>query len=479
VQRIFLGLPVALVVSILVTLGTSGLICLGLHPLVFEAMDGVSPLLGIFAGAYLTARGNWRVGLGIAALFIASWLVLWLYLQVRWDVARWLEEGAGTLTPAHFAWWLAALAAGGVGGALSRLPRIIFVAVFAVGYALAVFFAVTSPDVAHDMASTPNAMDEEEFGPEEDGTLARLHTFHFGPQADLDTGVYDCNSGNADSDANTSYLGQDLALLLKQLNGKEAPKRQVLCLVNGGFFGGSGWSVAHHEEPILQNHVVRYPVDLLRPADQAWFLILNRPVAMVTDESRFDMSPELPWRSAQMQVPSGPTPFSLITTGPLWLSTGAETVLGGVRPLRLAGHSVELKPGAGVTTLKCSRTSIGWNQERTELYVLTVFDPDGELASQLQRRGGGVQTGGWDVRQVQEFWEKREVPYAVLFDGGESTQAAFRRADGSYFFVPSGYQYSFTLGYFRERPLRFTLPILPPSEAHRGVLNYFYVTGPD
>jgi hypothetical protein len=79
---------------------------------------------------------------------------------------------------------------------------------------------------------------------------------------------------------------------------------------------------------------------------------------------------------------------------------------------------------------------------------------------------------------VQEFWEKRGVPYAVLFDGGESTQAAFRQPDGSYFFVPSGYQYSFTLGYFLERPLRFTLPILPPSEAHRGVLNYFYVTGP-
>jgi hypothetical protein len=106
-----------------------------------------------------------------------------------------------------------------------------------------------------------------------------------------------------------------------------------------------------------------------------------------------------------------------------------------------------------------------------------VHDPDGEAASQIQRRRHQAQTGGWDVNEVQRFWEQRQVPFALLFDGGESTQLAFRDAAGNYHNVSSGYQYSFTVGYYHQRPLLFTLPILPPSEAHRGVLNYLYVTG--
>jgi hypothetical protein len=481
VRRIFFGFLVALVVSILVTLGTSVLICLGVHPLVFEAMDGVGPVLGILAGAYFTARGDWRVGVGIATLFVAGWLGLWLYLEARWDLGRWLSEGLGGLTVAHLGWWAGALAAGGVGGALSRLPRVVFVAAFAALYAGTVMLAVGSLPVMHQSKSS--AMEEEAFGPEEDGTLAWLRTFHFQTHTGLDASVYDCDSEGhrAFSDANTDFLCRDLAALVRELNLPSAPKqRQVLCLVNGGFFGGSGWSVAHHEEPVVENYAVHYQVDLLRPKDQAWFLVLNPEEAVGKDRARFDMAPGLPWRdvSPWQPLPQGDPRFSLAPATALKSWSGDKTVLGGVRPLRVAGQSVELKPGAGVTTLKCSRTSIGWNEDRTTLYVLTVFDPDGELASQLQRRSGKAQTGGWDVRQVQEFWEKRGVPYAVLFDGGESTQAAFRQPDGSYFFVPSGYQYSFTLGYFLERPLRFTLPILPPSEAHRGVLNYFYVTGP-
>jgi hypothetical protein len=481
VRHIISGFLVALAASILVTLLTSLFVCLGMHPLLFEAMDGVAPVLGILAGAYFTARGDWRLGVGIAGLFVAGWLGLWLYLEARWDLWRWGSEGLGGLTVAHLGWWMAALAAGGLGGVLSRLPRAVFAAAFVALYAGAVMFAARSLPAMQP--STSSAMEEEAFGPEKDGTLAWLHTFHFQAHAGLDTGVYDCDGEGhrAFSDANTNYLCRDLAALVHELNQPLAPEqRQVLCLVNGGFFGGSGWSVAHHEEPVVENYAVHYQVDLLRPKDQAWFLVLNPEEAVGKDRARFDMVPELPWRdvSPWQPFPRGDPLFSLTPATTLKSWSGDKTVLGGVRPLRVAGRSVELKPGAGVTTLKCSRTSIGWNEDRSTLYVLTVFDPDGEMASQLQRRGGGTQTGGWDVRQVQEFWEKREVPYAVLFDGGESTQAAFRRADGSYFFVPSGYQYSFTLGYFRERPLRFTLPILPPGEAHRGVLNYFYVSGP-
>jgi hypothetical protein len=91
---------------------------------------------------------------------------------------------------------------------------------------------------------------------------------------------------------------------------------------------------------------------------------------------------------------------------------------------------------------------------------------------------GWKQTGGWDVGEVQKFWEQKGVPDALLFDGGESTQLAFRGPEDKYHYFSSGYQYSFTVGYLFDRPLRFNLPILPPSEGRRGVLNYLYINGP-
>ena len=81
------------------------------------------------------------------------------------------------------------------------------------------------------------------------------------------------------------------------------------------------------------------------------------------------------------------------------------TVLGGVRPLRVNGESLALTPGAGGTNLKCSRTSVGWSADGNEFFILNVFDPDSEGASHLQQKMRWKQTGGWDVHQVQKFWE--------------------------------------------------------------------------
>ena len=159
-----------------------------------------------------------------------------------------------------------------------------------------------------------------------------------------------------------------------------------------------------------------------------------------------------------------------------WNSLGDyQTVLGGVRPLRIDGNSIPLKPGAGSTTLRCSRTSVGWSADASKFYVLIAYDTNSEAASQFRRKMHWAQLGGWDVAEVQRFWEQMGVPFALLFDGGESTQLAFRQPEGGYHYLFSGYQYSYTVGYLFQKPLLFTLPILPPSEAHRGVLNYLYV----
>ena len=300
----------------------------------------------------------------------------------------------------------------------------------------------------------------ERVGPKEDQTVVYVLTFDFAKEKRFRVGLYDCDSDDASpcDDANTTYMGQSLEGVTYKLDQQaQAVRGRLLAVVNGGFFGAAGFSVAHHEEPIVQDGHVLYDVDLLRPKDQAWFFTANSALGVLAGHPRFSMRPSIPWKELE----------------------NYETVLGGVRPLRFEGRSIALAPGAGATTLKCARTSVGWSADGNKFYVLVVGDTESEAASQLQRKMSWTHFGGWDVRQVQQFWEQKGVPYALLFDGGESSQLSYRQADGDFRYLPSGYQYSYTLGYILERPLLVTLPILPPGEGRRGVLNYLYVAGPE
>ncbi len=440
---------------------TSFWICLGVTPEVRGYADGAAPLLGVLVGGYLAAGTcDWVPGVKIGLVFVVAWLGFWFYVMGRVNPMLWVTEGLTHLSLGHLAWWAAALAVGGLGGFLGGVrPRLLalFLALLYFG-GLGGAALLVSPGQSHAFPRPAEGSSMERFGPEADGTIGYFFTFDFQKQPRLEVGLYDCDSDDANpyDDSNTTYLGQDLTALVGKLAFRAEPShRQVLCVINGGFFGASSLSVAHHEEPLTEEGRALYNVDRLQPKDQAWLLAVNSANAVAAGRPRFSMFADLPWGHF----------------------LDYETVLGGVRPLRFEGHSEPLKPGAGVTSLRCSRTSVGWSADGGKFYVLSVIDPDGELASQLQRKAG-AQTGGWDVAEVQKFWEKKQVPFALLFDGGESTQLAYRKADGGFAYVPSGYQYSFTLGYFLQRPLRFTLPILPPSEAHRGVLNYLYVDGP-
>ena len=137
-----------------------------------------------------------------------------------------------------------------------------------------------------------------------------------------------------------------------------------------------------------------------------------------------------------------------------------ETVLGGVRALRVNGKSLGLKPGVGNLKLRTSRTSIGWAQDNSKFYVLSVRDPDGEAGSNAQK-AAGFQTGGWNIEEVQQFWAKKNIPNAVLFDGGESTQIAYGGKNP--IILRSGTMLGKTVGYLNQRPLRVVFPLLPPA----------------
>jgi hypothetical protein len=456
-RQVLLGFLYTFFAAIGFSLLASLSICLGVDAETRIASDIASPLLGIFTGAWLASRnGSLRTGFFIGLIYILLWFVFWMYLMGRWSLAVWVTEGIPRMTITHLAWWGSALFAALAGGYLRRKRRVFFFSVLVGGVtiwtACVAFITHQCVNIPSDPASYLHV---ERDGPSADGTTSYLLTIDV-DRTGVDALVYDCDYDYEQpkrlADSNTSFLGLDLTALVRRLNSRLQDKH-VVCAINGGFFGASGWSVAHHEEPMNLGGEVRYDVDLIRPKDQAWFFAINSAERWRERQPRFVMAPSIPWNQL-----------------------GAyETVLGGVRPLRFNGKSLPLAPGAGATGLRCSRTSIGWSADGSRLYILSVHDPDGELASQIQRRMHWRQTGGWDVPQIQQYWEKKGVPFALLFDGGESTQLAFERSPGTYHEVGSGYQYSFTVGYLFQRPLVATFPILPASEAHRGVLDYLYV----
>jgi hypothetical protein len=298
--------------------------------------------------------------------------------------------------------------------------------------------------------------------PMPDGTTVRLLSFDFVTEPQLRLRLYDADSDDASpgDDINTTWLGQGLDFVLDKLRPRAHQNhREVLCLFNGGFFGGYSPWVGHHEAPIVVDGVPLYNTNILKSKwpDQSWVFGVSYNDA-TAGRPQFHLRESVSWKQ---------------------LSQEFQTAISGVRPLRVNGKSLPLAPGIGATGLRCSRTSLGWTADSRHLFLLIVRDADGEAASNRQRRNGQEQTGGWDVVQVQQFWERRGIPHAILLDGGESTQLAYRRRPDDYVYVTSvGYHLSRTLGYWRQRPLRVFVPMLPAAQSHGGVLNYLTIEGP-
>jgi hypothetical protein len=287
---------------------------------------------------------------------------------------------------------------------------------------------------------------------EEDGTTVRLVTFDLsGAQPHFD--VYDTDFDDAQplDDRNTTWLGLRLQRVVQNINARESSQnREVLCVVNGSFFGAHPGYVAFHEAPIVSNSKPFYNSRVLKTnwPQQSWTFGVRR----MNNKPQFILQDDVPWSQLSQ----------------------FECALAGVRPLIVKNHSLELKPGMGGTTMKCSRTSVAWSEGK--FYILSVHDPDAEMSSLAQKQNKLPQVGGWDVPQVQKFWRELQVQNAVLFDGRESTQIATRDASGKMHFTQTGYQLKKTVGFFNNKPLRVCVPMLPASQNYGGVLNYFYVS---
>lgn len=476
-RETLLGIFVALFVSTLLTFVAHVCICLGFHPETIFAVDWLAPLLGTFCGAWFSAQqssketSSWRSGFLVAFSLIALWFVVWSYLVARFNFAAWPRQVFQELGFAHFLSWSLALLFGVAGAIVGDKTRRYqkcskFVLTFCVLALLPLVMQIShwlhrdvQPTISSETVLSKGVLLHTS-PPTKDGTTVRLLTFDLSQQPNLTFAIYDADSDDAIpfDNRNTSWLGQSLQRVLDKAQNRVGEKNDVLCLVNGGFFGAENQWTARHEAPIV---VDGKPLYNSRTLEHDWpqqngSLAISR----LNGQVRFGFLRDVAWKKLR----------------------DYQTVLGGVRGLIFDNKLESLKPGMGGTLLKCSRTSVAWSNDSRFFYVLSVRDMDGEAASLRQRAaqklGVGTPGGGWDVSQVQQFWQKIKVPNAVLFDGGESTQLVYRKRNVQNVFVSSAYQLSHTFGYWRERPLRAYLPLLPPAPNRGGVLNYLYIAAP-
>lgn len=436
-QSLLALLGVQLLALALTLWGSFG-IAVGLNPESLQTLDALAPLVSLLCVAWWMSRAyGERVGWSVAFANTGFWLLMHIFVATRFLPEFW-REGLSQLSPSYLFWWSLAIMAALAGARLgARFPS----------KKLALFLlplALLGACASQALTRRDHAV---HFEP--DGTSWRLLTFDL---KSVDFGLYDADSDDSqpNDNRNTTWLVQALPRVWSK------SPNEPLCVVNGGFFGASAPLVGEHEAPLRINGRSLYDVDTLQ---SDW------PLQNAT----------LVWRNeggvTQPQILRGAS-FSDLQN-----FSGA---LGGVRVLLENSHAELLKPGMGGTTLKCCRTSIAWNRRTNQFWVLSVRDPDGEASSvrdnQIEKRTKRrVQVGGWDVAQVQQFWRARGATDAVLFDGGESGQIAYRDEAARWRWVHSSYHISRTPFFWHDKPLRAVLPMLPPTLANGGVLNWFII----
>lgn len=437
-----LTLIICAALTIVLSLGMS----LGIHPEAIFGAEWITPIFGlIIAGAIMRRFGLW-VSVGTGLIIGLIWALFWLYLMGRLDFHLWITEALPYLSWQHLIAWISA-------------PILAFT-----GYLLAgwftkrsigwVFLALSGPVVilmtalitsgfidAPGKYNLAKGADLTISAPDREGTILRLFTFDFAANPNLSIGTYDCDSDDShpNDDINSTYLGTPAISVFRKL------KQSPLCIINAAFFT---WTepdrIGSHVAPIVSNHVPRYNV-------------FNGPDIWTFGCKTNKTNPHF---TLEQGVPYGD------------LARKYHTAIGHVRPLIVDGKPLVLKPGPGVTRLRCSRISLGWSSD-SKLHILVVREPDGEMASIKQWKLKGKQTGGMDLPQLQQYWMKMGVKQALILDAGDFTDLLYQTESATRAITSA--RISKTLCYLQDKPIRVWIPILPTTTNTIGVMNYLYI----
>lgn len=415
------GALIALVASIALTLWSSFFVCLGLHPESTGPTETVIPILAVlFAAAwcgYRVKRHPWWAGVLIGICSVAFWFASWCYFTGQLTPKLWLSQSIPAITDFQWIGWGSAVAVsllGGILGAWLRRKSAIRWTTFIIVVLAAVPIVMLGQTIVLRGVEGP-------------GVKEIAHGLSLKTWAEQTDGTtirlltFDLDK-NPDLSVglSSSAIRKPVDFVSNRLSRKAFKHRKKLvCACNAGFVdSSSGWSFG---------------------------------IGKASDGPRFHLT------ERQQDTSSASI---------CW-----------VRPLRDSGKSVFPHSTVGSPMLKCSRTSIGWSDDSSKLYILIVRDPDGEIAAIKQQKGKYAQTGGWNTAKVQRFWEDMGVSNAVLIDSGDSTQLSYLGENKSSTTVGSGYLFSQSISYWRNRPLRLYLPMLPATLGHNGVKNCFYVEG--
>ncbi|MBI3923253.1 MAG: phosphodiester glycosidase family protein [Armatimonadetes bacterium] len=473
-------------------------VCLGVTPGVLLPSQTIVPALSLVLSGYclgrrseagrLSRRAALVGSLILALIWIVLWWFVWCWLTTRLRSPEWLRWGTAELTPTHARSWIGAVLLvllGFLGGRGSDRARWLLLAGILTLLLLPVSGAwpPKTRQAGHGLPSEWNRIQSwgnthlqrvscEGLGSGvtmlsgtdlADSTRWNLMIFNFHSNPRLRLSLYDIDQHDFDpgNDVNYSYYGLNVFWLVPRVNRMLGEGRRLVALFNGCFFylGRPQGFRGRHVEPEVVDGRLLYPM---------------------RDESRWTFGVRYQSGRPQFDMVSNAAPKSLTRRFDCAVM-GTQGLVNHGQRLRIVKDAIHpettIHPIPVIDTLLTDRTSLGWNENSTRFYVLIVDDPDGETASQRQKRSGRRQTGGWDIPRMQDFWMSVGVDSAINLDGGGSTQLAYRVGGlrrARYGYVLPG-ALGWTFGYWDNRPIRIEPPVLPPWIGHSGVLNYFYV----
>ena len=254
---------------------------------------------------------------------------------------------------------------------------------------------------------------------------SRLHLFRFRLDVNpkLEFGIYDQDQHDGDVGNNlTDHQRKSVAGAVRELN----TSGKVIAACNGMFFGydRSGYETkAAHIGPVVLEGKPQYNVG----GPNRWtfgitktgvFKTAFRPGFKDLGEFRFaaDGAQCLIREAQPLKIEPYPT-----------LPIPPGTKLPRVEPTpKDAGH-IPI-----VDHIRTSRTSFGWSKDSKTLYMLIVYETDGENESARRLRAGEELGDGWNLFDLQRFWASVGVWGAVNSDGGIVTQLISLRPEGDY-----------------------------------------------
>ncbi len=270
---------------------------------------------------------------------------------------------------------------------------------------------------------------------QKDGTTCDLLRFDFAANPRLQFELYSQDQDDEKPwDNIVEWWPMGVGAAIKHLNSGE--RGTVLAAWNGPFFGyyhGKKPGRAFHLAPVVIDGVVHH-----NTANHRWTLGWNNTpsgprlqtihLAKRPQLETFDFASgtvqNLIKDGKLLEVRAFPKPGEAFAKPPV-PSTPRE-----------AGHIPYFDHA------KFSRASIAWSKDGKQLWMILVREPKGqdEGGSTNTFISGGVQSGGWNVPDLQRFWQslmaRGLIWNAINSDAGDVGQLAYELPGGSYNLIP-------------------------------------------